>query len=127
MTLDTRREITETTFDQILMLSESKGAAYSGSIDTLANFKRNADVCGITPFQTWLVYAAKHWDTIINSIKQNPSYPIDKTEGLDGRINDLITYLILLKCLLVELDSKETVILGNNCVVSGSSSIRNLI
>ena len=103
MTVEKRKQVTQETFDRILELSVTKGKAYSGTEDSLANFKRNAEACGITAFQTWLVYAAKHWDTIINSIKQSPKFPIDKTEGLDGRIDDLITYLILLKCLSIDL------------------------
>lgn len=102
MTVEKRSEITEDVFNQIRELSANKGAAYSGTVDTLANFKRNADAAGVTKYQTWLIFAGKHWDTITNAIKANPDKPIDKTESMDGRIHDLITYLILLKCLLNE-------------------------
>ena len=78
----------------------TKGEAYAGNVDRLANFKRNAADLGLTPFQIWSVYAFKHIDTIKIAIKTNPQSPVDKSEGLDGRITDAINYLLLLKSLL---------------------------
>lgn len=86
----------------LLHLLKTKGEAYSGTQDCLANFKRNAERVGVTPFQIWLVYFNKHIDAITNAIKTNPQYPIEATESMDGRIADAINYLFLLKGLLVD-------------------------
>lgn len=84
---------------QLLIL---KGAAYSGEADCFANFKRNAGLCGVTKYQVWLIYFQKHLDAITNGIKQNPENPVDKSEGMTGRIDDAINYLDLLAGMLEE-------------------------
>jgi len=76
-------------------LLESKGHAYSGDVDAFLNFKRNAEKVGITKYQIWLVYFQKHLDAIVQAIKDNPSNPVDYSEGLEGRIDDAINYLNL--------------------------------
>lgn len=95
-----KKEIIEDLFSECLETMNSKGAAYAGTADILANFRRNAKRLGLAPAQVWLVYYAKHVDTIVNAIKANPENPVDKTEGLKGRIVDCIVYLWLLGCLL---------------------------
>ena len=105
MTKETRNSIVEELFGAIVdEAMNSKGDAYSGDGDVLSNFKRNAERLGLTPFQIWHVYCAKHEDTISNAIKDNPEFPHDKTEGLRGRIIDVITYHALLWCLLNDPD-----------------------
>lgn len=82
----------------------SKGKAYAGEGDSLANFKRNAERLGMSPFQIWAVYFNKHIDSINNAIAQNPDNPIDETEGLRGRIIDAKNYIEILYCLLIEFE-----------------------
>jgi len=98
----TRTAITETIINGVKEIALSKGKAYSGEEDVLANFKRGEDMTGVTKYQVWAIYAMKHIDTIMNAIKFDPSRPIDKTEGMHGRILDTITYLTLLECMLFE-------------------------
>lgn len=93
--------VTEAT-SEMMRLLEEKGRAYSGEGDVFDNFKRNADAMGLTKYQVWLVYCSKHFDAIRNAVKQNPSQPIDKSEGLVGRIDDAINYLNLLRGMLKE-------------------------
>lgn len=102
MTMSERSKLIDMLFAEIKALGEAKGAAYSGEEDSLSNFKRNAKLAGVSKYQIWLVYAMKHIDTIINAIKENPEKPVDKTEGLSGRIKDAIMYLAILEALLVE-------------------------
>lgn len=83
-------------------LRDVKGAAYAGTVDTLANFKRNGERWGMTKYQTWGVYFGKHLDSVQSAIAANPERPVDPSEGLAGRITDLRVYLELLACLLVE-------------------------
>ncbi len=79
-----------------------KGPAYSGTGDCFSNFKRNAAVVGVSKYQIWLVYFQKHLDAITNAIKQNPESPVEKSEGMTGRIDDAINYLDLLAGMLEE-------------------------
>ncbi len=81
---------------------KQKGLAYAGTGDTLANFKRNAERLGLSKYQIWGVYFNKHIDSINNAVAQNPDAPVDKTEGLRGRIVDARNYLGILLCLLTE-------------------------
>lgn len=87
---------------QCKSLLQGKGDAYSGQTDTLANFKRNGERLGLSKYQIWAVYCGKHIDAIFNSIKENPDFPIEKTETMDGRIVDAINYLLLLHGLQIE-------------------------
>lgn len=92
----------EDTFTQIEALTATKGEEYAASDDQLANFKRSAEQAGITPEQVWLVFFNKHKDAItsyvknLNIINRHPSEPIE------GRIDDAILYLCLLKALIQE-------------------------
>jgi hypothetical protein len=102
MTVDRRKTIIEELNAEGLTLIESKGRAYAGDGDSLANFKRNAERLGLTKYQIWATYFNKHIDSINSAIQQNPNNPVDKTEGLKGRIIDAKNYLDILYCLLEE-------------------------
>lgn len=83
-------------------LLRTKGQAYSGDADAFANFKRNAEKLGLSRYQIWAVYCGKHLDAIFGSIKRDPNSPVDKSEGLQGRIDDAINYLDLLSGMVHE-------------------------
>lgn len=100
MTIERRLEIANEIFLECLDTLARKGNSYAGNKDTLANFKRNAERLGLTPFQVLSVYWNKHVDSINNAIQQSPDYPVDTTEGLRGRVIDNINYSLLLLCLL---------------------------
>lgn len=102
MKLEDRQYLAEELFQDCLAILESKGKAYSGNEDALANFKVNGERLGLSKYQIWSIYFNKHIDSINNAIKYNPKYPVDKSEGMDGRIIDAINYLIILKALLEE-------------------------
>jgi hypothetical protein len=102
MTLETRGRITEQIFKDVLSMAETKGAAYAQQGDTLDNFKKVADATGQTMFQVWQVYFQKHILSINNAIMADPDFPVEHTEGMEGRILDAVTYLTLLQCLLTE-------------------------
>lgn len=94
--------IVESAHQRQLEIMRVKGDAYSGSDDVFANFKRNAERLGLTQYQIWLVYFAKHVDSVFTAIKTNPSAPVDKSEGLEGRIDDIENYCKLLRGMLNE-------------------------
>lgn len=102
MTLENRQMLAEDLFSKCLKILESKGQAYSGNEDALANFKINGERLNLSKYQIWSVYFNKHIDSINNAIKYNPNKPEDKSEGLQGRIIDAINYLIILQALLEE-------------------------
>jgi len=82
-------------------LTESKGREYANSTDQLANFKRLSAQLGLTKEQVVMVYLSKHLDSIHSYVK-NPSQ--DLSEPIDGRIDDAILYLVLLKACIRETD-----------------------
>lgn len=109
-TIDPRRfsherydKLCEDTFDNVRELGRVKGGEYSGDEDRLANFRRNA-VDTDTNYETvWRVYAAKHWDAIGQYIRdRNNAVSRTRAEKLEGRVDDLITYLLLFKAMLAE-------------------------
>lgn len=102
MTVPERLEIAKETFAECIKTFEVKGEAYASNKDSLSNFKRNAERLEMSPFQIWAVYFNKHVDSVNNAIAQNPACPVDKSEGLESRVTDLINYAMLLKCLLIE-------------------------
>ena len=109
-------KIVNETCDNIKSLSLLKGGEYAGDVDRLANFRRNANVLGLTQEQVWSVYAAKHWDAIMQYVKDignNKSRP--RSESISGRADDLIVYLVLFKAMV---DERET----NNATTSNISS-----
>lgn len=92
--------ILDITFKHVQSLREVKGGEYAGDVDALANFRRNAAALGLNPETIWAVYAGKHWDAIqqwVKDLEHNVDRP--RAECITGRIDDLITYCILLKCL----------------------------
>jgi hypothetical protein len=91
------------TFSRIRALAALKGGEYSGDLDRLANFRQGAEDQGLLPEQVWRVYAGKHWDAIgtyIRDLAQGVTRL--RLEGLEGRADDLIVYLILFKAMLEE-------------------------
>lgn len=96
-------EIVKQTIDQIHTLSKYKGGEYAGDVDRLANFRRNATSLGLSMEQVWAVYAAKHWDAVQQYVKDIATNTDRvRLEGIEGRADDLIVYLILFKAILKE-------------------------
>ncbi len=101
-------ELRNNLFEDVKYVMDSKGKEYSGSHDRLANFKRNGENLGLNPETIWSVYASKHWDSLMSFIRElNEGEDIkilekDLSEPIDGRILDIITYLILLQGLIKE-------------------------
>jgi hypothetical protein len=91
------------TMHEILKLSKLKGGEYAGDDDRLANFRRNAANLGVNMDTIWSVYAAKHWDALMQYIKDiNTGTVRDRLEPIAGRVDDLLVYLLLYKAILDE-------------------------
>lgn len=96
-------ELVKQTIDEILKLGQLKGGEYAGDNDRLANFRRNADRLGLKMEQVWAVYANKHIDAInqyVHDLSTDTTRP--RLEGLAGRADDVIVYMILFKAMLIE-------------------------
>jgi hypothetical protein len=87
-------------FKRIEELTASKGEEYSQSSDQLANFRRQSWELDLPAEKVLLVYLNKHLD----SIRAYATHPDSATmsEPIDGRIDDAILYLLLLKAMVVE-------------------------
>jgi hypothetical protein len=93
----------EETMKSIHHLLVVKGGEYAGSEDRLGNFKRGAERVQGTPMQVLWIYAAKHIDSIETFIKDGVTRTNrPRSEPIEGRIDDLINYCILLKGLVWE-------------------------
>lgn len=97
-------KIVNKTIAGIQALQKVKGGEYATDSDRLANFKRNAINLGLKPEQVWAVYAGKHWDAIQTFVRDMAEGKEDRprSESIEGRIDDLIVYLLLFKGLLVD-------------------------
>ncbi|MEK9632039.1 MAG: hypothetical protein VW076_09230, partial [Synechococcus sp.] len=82
------------TLERLMDLTDTKGREYANSDDQLANFKRLSEQLGLSPEKVIMVYLTKHLDSI-SSFVRNPEQ--DLSEPIDGRIDDAILYLSLLK------------------------------
>lgn len=89
------------TVKKIHLLTSLKGGEYSGDIDRLANFRRNAENLELTMEDVWAIYAAKHWDAINQYVKDVRTKTSRlRLESISSRADDLIVYLILLKAII---------------------------
>jgi hypothetical protein len=91
-------KIIEDTFESIKTLNVTKGEEYSGEDDALANFKRTGKAQDLLPMKVWAVFASKHYDAINSFIRNGKTL----SEPIEGRIDDLIMYLLLLKGLIAD-------------------------
>lgn len=99
MTRDEFTKLMNETFAEIKELHESKGREYAGDEDSLDNFKRHAKNLGLKPEHIWAVYASKHFDAIISYVRNGG---VLSNESIEGRIDDLILYALLLKGIVKE-------------------------
>lgn len=87
------RLLIDDTYKTLIGLTASKGEEYSRDSDQLANFKRQAEELLMTPEKVLMVYLNKHLDAVKSFVKTGKIY----SEPIEGRIDDAILYLILLK------------------------------
>lgn len=96
-------EVMTQTFNEITKLGKLKGGEYSGDIDRLLNFRRAADKFRVPPELTLMIYAGKHWDALAQYTDDLVhSVTRERMEDIAGRIDDLILYMILFKCMRIE-------------------------
>jgi hypothetical protein len=82
----------------IVGLNATKGHDYAGEEDALVNFKEAADELGVSPYTIWFVYFHKHWSAIRTFLREGQV----ESEAIEGRIDDAILYLFLLRGLIFD-------------------------
>lgn len=109
MTRDEFQKLTVSTWDRLTHLRATKGREYAGLEDVLRNFKRGAELTGSTPLQVALIYASKHYDSIATFIRDKAEFEKNAlperprpSEPIEGRLDDLINYCLLIQALLEE-------------------------
>ena len=91
------------TMQSIKQLLVVKGGEYAGPEDRLANFKRGAQLTGATQLQVAFIYASKHYDAIATYVRDEASGETrPRSESIEGRLDDLINYMILMKAIVKE-------------------------
>ena len=96
-------EVVKETLESISKLLRVKGGEYAGSEDRLANFKRGQLRTGAHPYQVLWIYLSKHIDSVETFIKDTASGNVrERSEPIDGRLDDIINYCLLMKALIKE-------------------------
>lgn len=92
------QQLIEQVFSEVKAINATKGVEYATEIDALQNFKDGED-WGITPKQNLMVAMNKHYRSVQSYVKLGK---VLSNENIEGRINDLILYGILLRGLIEE-------------------------
>jgi hypothetical protein len=103
---DRWNQMIEEIFDEVRHLAKAKGGEYSGDTDRLENFRRQGRDQELPMETIWRIYAGKHWDAVNQYIKDlRTGEERERLESINGRIRDLIVYLLLLEAMLDERNS----------------------
>ena len=95
--------IVRDTFAETERLLIVKGGEYAGAGDRLLNFKRGAQLTGVTPLQCAFIYSSKHYDAIATFVRDDAEgTPRPRSEPIEGRLDDLINYCLLMKAIIAE-------------------------
>lgn len=98
--------------ERIETLGTLKGGEYAGDVDRLANFRRNAEQVGSFMEQIWAIYYNKHHDAVMQYVKDKAAgRSRQRAEPLQGRLDDMIVYAILMKAILDEQEPTEAILL----------------
>lgn len=124
MTKTDFQQLLDKTFQHIRQLTASKGEEYSHSDDQLANFKRYAVDTGIPVIAVWSVLFGKHMDSIKSYVHDAQKVPIYAgSEPIEGRIDDTILYLCLLKAIVPDVASAMDIIAAANIPLPAVTSL----
>jgi hypothetical protein len=103
MTFDEFDAYTEVMLKQVRHMRDSKGKEYANSEDRFDNFNRLERRLQQDRLKIALVYFTKHLDSIESYVRNGRTY---SNEGIQGRIVDAITYLLLIGGMIEEVKVK---------------------
>ena len=98
MTKEQMKEVMIKVFQECMDLRDSGHDEYAHTTDAFANFNRLAERLGLDRKSIIMVYAEKHIDGIHAFVNGHKS----QREDIEGRINDVIVYLCLLRGIIME-------------------------
>ena len=84
---------------ETMKLSDEKRIEYTEgnhNENVLWNFENIGKTLGLSPMKVLSVYMQKHISSIFNYLKDGKEY----SESIEGRISDIINYLLLLLCMI---------------------------
>lgn len=93
-------------FANCIHMLRAKNADYSQNEqkgDRIAAFRRIARDIDLPMRKVWAVFAQKHWGAIMRFIKEGRV----ESEPIDGRIDDLINYSVLLGAIIADESRQE--------------------
>ena len=93
-------------FVDCMSMIRVKNADYSQNEqkgDRIAAFRRISRDIGIPMTKVWAVFCQKHWGAIMRFIKDGHV----ESEPIDGRINDVINYHVLLGAIIDDVKEKD--------------------
>lgn len=88
---------------EIKKLEETKRGEYNDGRHRFDQFQKEAEEAGIDPKVVWKIYFSKHYRSLmmyIRDCQQSTIRPL--SEPIDGRINDMIVYLMIVAGMLQE-------------------------
>jgi len=85
----------------------SKSHEYASENDQLHNFKKAADIQGITPVEALRGMWAKHLVNVMDIIEQVSWGELPSDRVLDEKLGDTVNYALLLEGLIQELKAVE--------------------
>ena len=94
------------TYEKSLNVMRPKNADYTcgnSEKDALYNFYCISDATGMSPFMVWAVYFLKHCLAVVKYAKSG----FVESEGIEGRIHDIINYSVLLLALIRDKKGKN--------------------
>jgi len=117
MTNEEFTQESKTLIKTCLITLGTKGVEYQsskkGDDNVFDNFERAANDLGVDRIIPLKIYMNKHWDSIctfirrLNSNQSLKEVEADMSEPINGRIVDLINYLLLMNSMINEERNKE--------------------
>ena len=102
-------EMFKATFAEILELRRLKSGEYAQDQDALNNFRSDAADLGLNMETIWRVFANKHWRSLSKYISDlETGFKRERSEPIEGRVDDLIVYLLLFKAIMKERSVEES-------------------
>ncbi len=86
-------------FADCISLIKAKNADYTQGTakrDRIAAFRRISGDIGVPMEKVWAIFCQKHWGAVMKFVKDGQV----ESEPIDGRINDIINYMVLLGAII---------------------------
>lgn len=94
-----RDEVFGARFADCMVMIRRKNADYTQGVekrDRIAAFRRIGGDIDVPMTKVWAIFAQKHWGAVMKFVKDGQV----ESEPIDGRINDLINYFVLLGAII---------------------------